>query len=154
MQLPAFCYLRPAKKKSMSNLNVPVPAKEEPAPESAAKDKPDPHPTIDGTWDEAHKECWILVRSNCTILDEIIVTPHFTSRLRNANTTEAAAELFNDPQFADIVNSLPPEHVDHLQAGDYYIAIASETESKMCVFMGTSPELNADNMALVFQYNK
>lgn len=140
-------------KKSMSNL--PATVKQEPATEPAAMGKPEPDPSIDGTWDEYFRDCFLQVRTNCTVLKEIVVTPKtFTLRVRNANTPTAVADLFNDPENAQIANSLPREHRDHLRAGHYYIAIASETENTVCVFMGPSPELNSDNMAFVLKYNK
>lgn len=142
-------------KKSMSDLNAPTTVKQEPAAETAAKDKPEPHPSIDGTWDDHFRDCFQQVRTNCTILKEIVVVPKtFTLRIRNTITRAEVAELFNDPGVAGIANSLPPEHRMHLQAGHYYVAIASETESTACVFMGFSPELNSDNMSFVFKYNK
>lgn len=121
----------------------------------AAQGRPEPHPSIDGTWDEHFRDCFLQVRTNCTVLKEIVVMPKtFTNRVRNATTPRAVAELFNDPEITEIANSLPPEHRDHLQAGHYYITIASETERKVCVFMGISPELNSGNMSFVLKYNK
>lgn len=154
LPLAATCLLLFAacEKKPMTPLADSV--QQEPAAESAAKVKPDPDPSIDGTWDEHFHDCFLQVRTNCTILEEIIVTPNFTSRVLNANTTAAVATLFNDPEFAYIANSLPPEHREHLQAGDYYIAIASETNQTVCLFMGTSAQLNSSNMSLVLKYNK
>jgi hypothetical protein len=130
-----------------------------------AGQKPDPSKTINACYDpkdKRHPYCWELVRCNCTILKEIVVSPHFTDLIRTASggtnpqnsNPVLVAQLFNNAQFQNVFDRIPDAHLASLRSGNYNLAIKYEDATKICLLAGPTKPVTASNMAFALQYNK
>lgn len=148
--------LASCQKTNTKTLPVPEP-KEEIGETKSAQGKPKPDPTINGCYTEKRLFCFEMVPCNCTVLKEIIVTPHFTERIRtaseNGNPTLVSG-IFNDMAHANVFDRLVPDQLDSLRSGRYYLHIQNEDATRICVFAGPHFPLTEGNFAFVFQYNK
>lgn len=127
--------------------------------------KPDPAKSVNACYDpndKKHPYCWELIRCNCTILKEIVVSPHFTGFIRSASggtnpqnsNPVLVAQLFNNAQYQNVFDKIPDAHLASLRSGNYNLAIKYEDATKICLLAGPTKPVTASNVVFALQYNK